>query len=418
MEKDINNVLPPDLLFSTLDHSDTEEQGELSHVKETLNVSSSQSTTSISELLQRDNQNSRQKYLQAQEEEEGESSASSSASSSMYSSSPLPYDQLDRYGFIKDHEPDEDEEDRKRRLDEREANRSIKWLDMLKDLHQIPVSEWPSRHAKFEERLAKGVPDCIRCQLWPILAQSRATLIPKNYRQLYLKISGYERQIDLDIERTLRDHVMFKIRFSSAQVSLFKLLVAYSNHDPEVGYCQGMSTIAAFLLLYLPEEDAFQAFCGVLQETRQLFITGFPKLFETFFVQERLMRKYLPRLHHHLSALNIGPSIYSTRWYLTLFLGFPVPLACRIWDLFLFYGFDILPCVAVAVLRLCERRLLGTEYEQCMQLLSRLGEESGEGMHAGQVVRIAVRLLQDCRSSEKHRGFTYYRELYRSSGKK
>ena len=77
---------------------------------------------------------------------------------------------------------------------------------------------------------------------------------PYDYKTLYLKISGYERQIDLDIERTLRDHMMFKIRFCQAQVSLFKILVAYSNFDPIVGYCQGMSTVAAFLLLYFNEE--------------------------------------------------------------------------------------------------------------------------------------------------------------------
>lgn len=74
------------------------------------------------------------------------------------------------------------------------------------------------------------------------------------FASLYTRISGFERQIDLDIERTLRDHVLFKTRFGQAQVSLFKILVAYSNVDPAVGYCQGMSTVAAFLLLYFDEE--------------------------------------------------------------------------------------------------------------------------------------------------------------------
>lgn len=75
-----------------------------------------------------------------------------------------------------------------------------------------------------------------------------------SFESLYSRISGFERQIDLDIERTLRDHIMFKDRFGQAQVSLFKILVAYSNLDSDVGYCQGMSTVAAFLLLYFEEE--------------------------------------------------------------------------------------------------------------------------------------------------------------------
>jgi USP6 N-terminal-like protein len=85
-----------------------------------------------------------------------------------------------------------------------------------------------------------------------MFAKPQATKPP--FQSLYSKISGFERQIDLDIERTLRDHVLFRTRFGQAQVSLFKILVAYSNHDPQVGYCQGMSTVAAFLLMYFDEE--------------------------------------------------------------------------------------------------------------------------------------------------------------------
>jgi hypothetical protein len=161
------------------------------------------------------------------------------------------------------------------RANEKEASRSMKWMNMLNEALDVEpdVGRWPVAHRKFLRRLAKGVPDSVRGRVWPRL--SRRSLPSPNtsnssssnnnnnqtsrldYKSLYLKISGYERQIDLDIERTLRDHVMFKIRFSQAQVSLFKMLVAYSNYDPVVGYCQGMSTVAAFLLLYFMEEVLF-----------------------------------------------------------------------------------------------------------------------------------------------------------------
>lgn len=130
---------------------------------------------------------------------------------------------------------------------------------MLKTLEgsDESVKGWPDVHRKFEERLEKGIPDCLRSKVWNIFAKG-TSVEPANprqaFRELYMKVSGFERQIDLDIERTLRDHVLFKIRFSSAQVSLFKILVAYSNLDPAVGYCQGMSTVGAFMLLYFEEE--------------------------------------------------------------------------------------------------------------------------------------------------------------------
>jgi len=43
------------------------------------------------------------------------------------------------------------------------------------------------------------------------------------------------------------------------QQSLFHVLAAYSVYNTEVGYCQGMSQLAALLLMYMNEEvDKFQ----------------------------------------------------------------------------------------------------------------------------------------------------------------
>lgn len=309
------------------------------------------------------------------------------------------YSQLDRYGFIVVTPQDtttnspsilggetlllstpNTEVERERKEQERrglkEAKRAIKWVEMLKGM-EMALDEryqWPRRVIKFESRLLKGVPECLRTKVWGLFLGFARPTTPLNYRELYLRISGFERQIDLDIERTLRDHILFKARFSSAQVSLFKILVAYSNYDSEVGYCQGMSTIAAFLLLYFEEEMAFSVLQRLMGEVRGLFTTGFPLLFETFYVQEELMRRYLPSIYARLEACHVTTSIYATKWYLTLFLGFPFPVATRIWDLFLFYGLDMLVCVALALLKLFQPQLLVKDYDNLMQFLSRLPE--------------------------------------------
>lgn len=84
------------------------------------------------------------------------------------------------------------------------------------------------------------------------------------------------RQIDLDVNRTYRDHEMFRKRyrfalglsllivdastcsiFSIKQRELFHVLAAYSMYNTEVGYCQGMSQIAALLLMYMSEEVGY-----------------------------------------------------------------------------------------------------------------------------------------------------------------
>ena len=297
------------------------------------------------------------------------------------------FSNLDRYGFkLDEKEFMKLERERLEAEKEKEASRALKWLSMLKVLEkEEDVNRWPETHKKFVSRLFKGIPDCLRTKIWGRLLETRGLynaegtikLTEKEmFASLYLKVSGFERQIDLDIERTLRDHVLFKIRYSQSQISLFKILVAYSNLDPEVGYCQGMSTIAAFLLLYFDEAAAFEAFVKVMarDDLRLMYRTGFPLLFEYFWIQERLMKKFLPNLCAHLENHTITTSIYATKWYLTLFLSFPTRLAARIWDLFLFYGLDVLPLTALALLKMHEKRICALGFEETMQFLGRIAD--------------------------------------------
>ena len=76
---------------------------------------------------------------------------------------------------------------------------------------------------------------------------------------------------------------MFRERYNTKQQDLFHVLTAYSMYNTEVGYCQGMSNLAALLLMYLnSEEDAFWALSQLMSHPRYnmhgFFIPGFPKL--------------------------------------------------------------------------------------------------------------------------------------------
>lgn len=303
----------------------------------------------------------------------------------------------------------------------------LKVLEMEKN-----VNNWPHTNKKFAPRLVKGVPDCLRMRVWAqflninglYLNERVISLKDVEFPSLYLKVSGFERQIDLDIERTLRDHVLFKIRYSQAQISLFKILVAYSNLDPEVGYCQGMSTIAAFLLLYFDESAAFEAFVKLMSRDnlRLMYRSGFPLLFEYFWIQEKLMKKFLPSLWQHLSKHSITTSIYATKWYLTLFLSFPTRLAARIWDLFLFYGLDILPLTAIALLKMHEKRICEMGFEETMQFLGRIAD-TPSCSYPDQLMRMISQLGEKYFGTnaplypKNCRGFKKYRNEYAEQNK-
>ena len=187
------------------------------------------------------------------------------------------YHTQDRYGFIHDKRlPDaKDRSERERKQIGLEVSRTLKWADMVNDDKK---AKFFSDKAKYREkminRVHKGVPDSMRGRLWYILLDLDTLKREQEgrYEQMKayaLQSSSYIRQIDLDVNRTYRDHIMFRERYNQRQQALFYVLAAYSVYNTEVGYCQGMSQIAALLLMYLTEEeDAFWALSQLMAKPR------------------------------------------------------------------------------------------------------------------------------------------------------
>ncbi|KAI8877369.1 RabGAP/TBC, partial [Backusella circina FSU 941] len=91
-----------------------------------------------------------------------------------------------------------------------------------------------------------------------------------------------------------------------------------------------------------------------------LYIPGFPSLMESFFIQEKLLRRYLPKLLKHLTELGLSSDVYSTRWYITLFTGGVIRYhtLLRIWDAYFLCGYDVFFFVAIALLSTYESKSL------------------------------------------------------------
>merc|ERR1711991_397467 len=81
------------------------------------------------------------------------------------------------------------------------------------------------------------------------------------------------------------------------------------------------------------------------------------------------------RLHDHFADLGIEPAFYASHWFLTLYAyQFPVPLVCRIWDLFISEGWKIVFKVAIALLQWEERQLVGMSMENVLLLVKTIHE--------------------------------------------
>ncbi|CEP09629.1 hypothetical protein [Parasitella parasitica] len=303
------------------------------------------------------------------------------------------YAMTDRYGFLEE-QPSKSE----LTLKAKEVERAKKWADMSTTVKIDQENAYKFIfNLKFRKRVYKGIPDCWRREAWYYLATEQLENATKDhklratYQELLLKENTHERQIDLDIPRTLRDHIMFRQRYGSGQRALFNVLRAFANYDEEVGYCQGMTNIVATILMYCEEERTFLVLVHMFlrDKLHNLYIPGFPMLMESFYIQEALLRRYLPKLYIHLVSmslstlktyrgihyiktdLGLSSDIYSTRWYITLFAGGVVQYhtLMRIWDVYFLCGYDIFFFVAVALLKSHEALLLSSDLDVCMEIL-------------------------------------------------
>ncbi|KFW08451.1 USP6 N-terminal-like, partial [Fulmarus glacialis] len=253
-----------------------------------------------------------------------------------------------------------------------EIERTTKWLKMLKSWEKYKNSE------KFHRRIYKGIPLQFRGQVWSLLLD-----VPKMkeemkdfYNKLKCQARGSSpdiRQIDLDVNRTYRDHIMFRDRYGVKQQSLFHVLAAYSIYNTEVGYCQGMSQITALLLMYMNEEDAFWALVKLLSGPKHA-MHGMEFHVKIFFMDSA--RHYLifvsifKLLRFLQDSQDMSTSFYTTKWFFQCFLDrTPFTLSLRIWDIYILEGERVLTAMSYTILKLHRKHLMKLQMEELVEFL-------------------------------------------------
>ncbi|XP_063782934.1 USP6 N-terminal-like protein isoform X2 [Pseudophryne corroboree] len=284
----------------------------------------------------------------------------------------LVYKVTDRFGFLHDEElPFHDGAIERQKL--LEIERTSKWLKMLKSWEKYKNTE------KLHRRIYKGIPLQLRGQVWSLILD-----VPKlkdEKKDLYLvlkqkarRLSPDIRQIDLDVNRTFRDNIMFRDRYGVKQQALFHVLAAYSLYNTEVGYCQGMSQITAVLLMYMNEEDAFWAlvklFSGPRHSMHGFFVPGFPKLLRFQEHHDKLMKKFMPKLKQHFETQELYTSLYTMKWFFQCFLDrTPFTLNLRIWDIYILEGDRVLTAMSYTIVKLHKKYLMKLTMEDLIQFL-------------------------------------------------
>jgi hypothetical protein len=99
-------------------------------------------------------------------------------------------------------------------------------------------------------------------------------------------------------------------------------LGAYAFFNAAHGYCQSHNQLAGFLLLFMPEEEAFWTFVSLTQDIlpRDLHAPTLVGLMTEQLVLRSILRDRDKKLFRHLEDISLHPSLYSTAWILASFV--------------------------------------------------------------------------------------------------
>uniref|UniRef100_A0A8C0TBB5 Ecotropic viral integration site 5 like n=2 Tax=Canis lupus familiaris TaxID=9615 RepID=A0A8C0TBB5_CANLF len=211
--------------------------------------------------------------------------------------------------------------------------------------------EWRRRKEKLlKELIRKGIPHHFRAIVWQLLCSATDMPVKNQYSELLKMSSPCEKLIRRDIARTYPEHEFFKGQDSLGQEVLFNVMK-------------------------MPEEEAFCVFVRLMQEyrLRELFKPSMAELGLCIYQFEYMLQEQLPDLNTHFRSQSFHTSMYASSWFLTLFLTtFPLPVATRVFDIFMYEGLEIVFRVGLALLQVNQTELMQLDMEGMSQYFQRV----------------------------------------------
>eukprot|EP00800_Vazella_pourtalesii_P012303 TRINITY_DN290_c0_g1_i3.p1 TRINITY_DN290_c0_g1~~TRINITY_DN290_c0_g1_i3.p1 ORF type:complete len:367 (+),score=70.72 TRINITY_DN290_c0_g1_i3:324-1424(+) len=259
-----------------------------------------------------------------------------------------------------------------------ERERAQKWNKMI-------GTEWETKYRtsdKLRKRVYKGIPNSLRGPVWSkiiALDSIKSKDIYERAKFLAREYSPDLMQIDVDVMRTLREHVHFRERYSSKQQALFHVLSAYSMFNKRIGYCQGMASVTGLLLMYLrEEEEAFWALIALTNTKYQMheMYTEDMNKFHLFTGHHCVLRERLiPKIDAHLKNNEVPETMYLAKMLVQLFFGvLPYELVLRIWDALFLDGPGVIMAASILIFKINRKTILSLESNELLEFLTVMGE--------------------------------------------
>lgn len=220
------------------------------------------------------------------------------------------------------------------------------------------------RQPEFYKLIRVGLPNRLRGEMWELASGSGYLRMQSQrlYKSLLQEYEGRTSfaidEIEKDVSRSLPHYPGYQTEEGIAR--LRRVLTVYSWKNPDVGYCQAMNIVAAALLIYMSEEQAFWCLSTICD----VMLPGYysKTMYGTLLDQkvfEELVQKTMPPLWDHLCNNDVQLSAVSLPWFLSLFINsMPLVYAFRVMDVFFLEGSKALFQIALAILRVNSEALL------------------------------------------------------------
>ena len=136
--------------------------------------------------------------------------------------------------------------------------------------------------------------------------------------------------------------------------------MAFSLYRPDLGYVQGMSYVAASILLHCNDElTTFKCLANLLNREEMLYnfySFDMEKVNVVFHIFMRLLNEKLPELSEVFVATGISCSIFLFEWIIAMYSNiFQLDMSSRIWDNIFYFGeFYIIKTAMAICTCICE----------------------------------------------------------------
>ena len=292
----------------------------------------------------------------------------------------------DAYGFQRTEEYIQAEKNHSRAQSQAIIQRDLDWIEYFNQIggvENLKANNIFKSPTDLKQLVRRGIPIAYRALVWSRISLSssyRSFYPPDYYLSLLLRVyeipKKVKEEIEKDLDRTFPQHEYFSSQ-GVGEDSLRQVLRAFALHKKDIGYCQSLNFVVAFMLLLMSEEDSFWLLVTLVDTVLppDYYTASMIGSNTDHFVFCELIRTRLPRIHCFLELNNIEFPLVTLQWFMCLFVNTLRPeVTLRVWDMLFNEGSKVLFRIGIALIKMNEREILSVKDSgDLIVLLNRIG---------------------------------------------